>query len=268
VNDIVSFATNALRLSNPALITGLLAIGVGLLFLRPPAGRRWMAAFFLAFWFVSTPVGSSLLLLPLARGFHPIRDAKEAQSAQAIVVLGGGIRDIKVGSDAFPYPGDGTVLRVLEAARVFRLLGGRVPVLVSGGRTAAARRTTEAGVMADILTTLGVPRDRITVEDRSANTHDQAIYVTHLLRSQGINRFVLITSPMHMWRSRAVFRAQKADVIASIAALHSDDVLKRTLVTPNIDSIQISDQIIHEYAGIVYYGARGWFRPVSAGAAR
>jgi len=264
VTDIVTFATNALRLSNPALIVVILAIGVALLFLRPAAGRRWMAVFFVAFWLVSAPAGSSLLLVPLARGFHSIRDAKEARSAGAIVVLGGGIRDMIVGSDAFAYPGDGTTLRVLEAARVFRLLGGQSPVIVSGGRTAAARRTTEAGVMAAMLATLGVPPDHIVAEERSANTHEQAIYVTRLLRSRGIDRFVLITSPMHMWRSWTVFRAQGGDVVPSPAALLPDYVARRTLVTPNNDSIQISEQILHEYVGIVYYWTRGWFRPAEA----
>jgi uncharacterized SAM-binding protein YcdF (DUF218 family) len=268
VTDIDAVAANALRLDNPALIVGILAAGVALLFLWPRAGRRWMTTVFLAFWFVSSPAGSSLLLAPLARGFHPIRDASEAQSAGAIVVLGGGIRDLKVGPDAFAYPRDSTTLRALEAARVFRLAGGRPPVVVSGGRTAARRLTTEATVMADILATLGVPRDHILLEERSASTHDQAIYVTRLLESRGIGRFIIVTSPMHMWRSQAAFRAQNVDVVPSTAPLLSDFAPKRTLLTPNYDSIDISDQIVHEYVGIVYYWARGWFRPVGAAGRR
>jgi len=268
VTRIVSFAASALRLGNPALIVVVLAIGVALLFFRPRAGRRWMVAFFLGFWFVSTPGGSSLLLMPLARGFHPIGDPKEAQSAGAIVVLGGGIRDMKVGAESLAYPHDGTTLRVLETARVFRLLGGRPQVIASGGFTARGRRMTEGAVMADALATLGVPRDHIVVEDQSRNTHEQAIQVTRLLRSRGISKVVLVTAPTHMWRSRAVFRAQNADVVPSTAALFPDDVPKHRVFIPNSDSLEISNEAVHDYAGIIYYWTRGWFRPAAAEAGR
>jgi uncharacterized SAM-binding protein YcdF (DUF218 family) len=120
---------------------------------------------------------------------------------------------------------------------------------------------SEAQIMADALAALGVPRDRILLEDRALTTQQQAVFVTSLLRSHGISRFVVVTSPAHMSRTVAVFRAQRAEVVPSISAFVSDYRSMRRLFEPNDDSLEISDAAIYGYAGLAYYWARGWFRP-------
>ena len=263
MTDVVNWAKETLRIGNVEFIVIVVALGALLLFVRPRWGRRWFVAVALAYWFVSTPFGSTLLITPLTRGFHSITRSEEAASVGAIVVLGGGIRDLKVGADALAYPYESTTLRLLEAARVFRLLDAAPIVVASGGRSQAGRRVSEAEVMADALSTLKVPRDRILIEDRSLTTQEQAVFVTGLLRSRGIGRFVVVTSPAHMSRTVRVFRAQQADVVPSVSGLVSDDRPRRRFFVPNDDSLQVSDAALYGYAGLVYYWARGWFRPVS-----
>jgi len=268
VTDLVNWAKVALRLGNIAFLVAILSIGAALLFLRPRWGRRWMVAVTLAYWFVSTPLGSSLLVAPLAHGYHSIEDPGEAGSASAIVVLGSGISELVAGSEALAYPDDSTTLRVLEAARVFRLLEGRPIVVVSGGITSVDQRTPEGEVTADALERLRVPRDHLVIENVSRTTHEQAIIITRLLRSRGIDRFVLVTSPTHMPRSVAVFRAQGAEVVASVAHLAPDHSQSPPFLMPNQDSFAASDEALYDYAGTVYYWARGWFRPVAAQGSR
>ena len=258
--DIVNFAKNSLRVSDGVLIVVVLAVGTALLYARPRLGRRWLTVAALLFVFLSTPLGSSVLTAPLVRGFQSIQDPKEAQSAGAIVVLGGGIRDLKVGAERLASPSEWTTLRLFEAARIFRLLGSRLPVVATGGFTAAGRRTTEAAVMADTLVDLGVPREQIVIEGESRNTHEQALHVTELLRARGINRFVLVTAPTHLWRSTIAFRAQNVDVVPSPSALLPDDAPRRRFFTPNIESLQTSDDAIYDYAALGYYWWRGWLK--------
>jgi uncharacterized SAM-binding protein YcdF (DUF218 family) len=260
VNGIVNFAKDALRVSDGALIIIVFALGTLLLYVRPRQGRRYLTIAALTLWWVSTPFGNTVLVTPLARGFHSIQRADEARGAGAIVVLGGGIRDLKVGAETLTYPHESTTLRLLEAVRMFRLLGSDLPVVAAGGFTSAGRRTPEASVMADFIERLGVPRERILVEGGSRNTHEQALRVTRLLRARGVNRFVLVTAPTHIWRSTIVFRAQEADVIPSSAALRPDDAAKRGFFSPNIDSLRLSDEAIYDYAGLAYYWWRGWLR--------
>jgi uncharacterized SAM-binding protein YcdF (DUF218 family) len=264
VIDVINWAKENLWLGNIAVTLVLLTIGAVLLFVRPRWGRGWIVAVVLGYWIASSPVGNTLFITPLVHSFHSIEDPREAASAGAVVVLGGGITAIKARSEAIFYPFDSTSLRLVEAARVFRLLDGRPLVVASGARTNAVSMMSEGVVMADALARLNVPRDRIVIEETSLTTHEQAIIVTDLLRSRGISRFVLVTSPTHMLRADAVFRAQGADVIPSLAAEFPERPRTPPFLLPNVDSLHVFDNALYDYAGFVYYWSKGWLRQTAA----
>ena len=117
MTGIINWAKENLALGNIAVTVALLAVGAVLLLLRPRWGRRWIVALALGYWFLSTPFGSALFIKPLVLPFHSIDDRREAASAGAIVVLGGGINAVKVRSYVISSPYDGTALRVIEGAR-------------------------------------------------------------------------------------------------------------------------------------------------------
>jgi uncharacterized SAM-binding protein YcdF (DUF218 family) len=261
VTPLVTWVKDAYWVGDVAVLGVVLLIGAILLFARPRLGRRWILITVVAYWWASTPLGSMLLSAPLIGGFEALQDPGEARSAGAVVVLGGGIEQLKAGSLALAYPSEASVLRVLEGARVFRLLGGLPFVVASGGTTIEGQQAAEGTVMAEALFTLQVPRERILVEDVSLTTYEQAWNVTRLLKSRGIDRFVLVTSPTHMRRSVAAFRAQHADVVPSVAAPSRERRWKPPFFMPNEDSFQISRSAVYDYVAIAYYWARGRFSP-------
>ena len=179
-------------------------------------------------------------------------------------MLGGGIEELKAGPLALSYPSESASLRVIEGARVFRLLSGVPLVVASGGTTIDGQRAAEGNVMAETLVSLHVPRERIVVEEVSMTTYEQASNVTRLLKSRGIDRFVLVTSPTHMRRSAAAFRAQHADVVPSVAAPFREREWKPPFFIPNEDWFQISRNAVYDYVALVYYWARGRFAPAPA----
>ena len=257
---IVDWAKDALRISSSPFIVVMVVAGAALLLIRPRWGRRWLIGFAIALWFCSTPLGSGLIARPLARGFHSIEDPREADSVGAIVVLGGGTHEVRAGPVRLGYPTDETALRIVEAVRVFRLLGGQSLIVVSGGKPRTAQDVSEAEVMAAGLAQLRVPSDHVLVDPSSQTTREQAIAVTRALLSRGIRRFVLVTSPTHILRSVLVFRAQGADVVPS-AAPETAALAGRRFFMPNDESLGLSDAAVYGYASIAYYWARGWFRP-------
>ena len=265
---VVTWAKEALRISHNPFLVVMLLIGAALLLAWPRRGRRWVIAFALALWFVSTPLGSGFLAGPLARGFRPIEDRRDAAGAGAIVLLGGGIDEVSVGPVILAQPSHETALRIIEAVRVFRLLDGEPLIVASGGRATANQRSAEGDVIAAELARLEVPRDRVLVEAASRTTREQAVAVTRLLGSRGIGRFVLVTSPTHMWRSILVFRAQSADVIASTAPPGSAEMAAKRFFVPNDESLLLSDDAVYGAFSTLYYWARGWFRPAPAQAGR
>ena len=125
--------------------------------------------------------------------------------------------------DAYGAPTREGSLRVLEAARVYRVLGG-VPIIVTGGH--GLSRYSEAGLMAHQLEQLGVPATTSS-EERSTNTRDHAMFVPPLLEQRGIEQFVLVTSRQHIARALAAFRAVGANPVPSTPEVYvaNGDVL-------------------------------------------
>src|SRR5262245_19693650 len=96
---------------------------------------------------------------------------------EAIVVLGCAIR-----RDTRGLTG-AAARRVAHAASVFREVGGQPLVVASGGR--AWLGVVEADALAEELTRLGVPADRIVRERCSLSTRDNARYTAEVLGRRG-----------------------------------------------------------------------------------
>jgi uncharacterized SAM-binding protein YcdF (DUF218 family) len=247
------------RLSSPTFILTVFGIGVLLVFSRRFAhwGRRWLVCALLAYWFASTPVGSTIVAAPLTVGQHRIESPTEAVGAQAIVVLSGGTRHIFSGDYVLDEL-EGSALRVIEGARLYQLLGGPL-VIVSGGSVGVKPRPRpEANAMQAAMLTLGVPASKVLVEDRSQNTHDQAVILRTLLAERHIDRFVLVTSPTHLGRSVAAFRNAGMNPIGAASPLRSDSTRSFWTPIPDWDSLAISDMAVYDAVAWLYYWQRGW----------
>jgi uncharacterized SAM-binding protein YcdF (DUF218 family) len=101
--------------------------------------------------------------------------------------------------------------RVAEyGARLF--LDGWAPLLIfSGGLgsiTSRLWRDPEADQFAAIARTMGVPADRILVENASTNTGENILFTRRLLAAQGLDlrRFIVVQKPYMERRSFATFR--------------------------------------------------------------
>jgi hypothetical protein len=93
MNLLIAFLKANCRLSSPLLILAVCVVGVALLFWRRSfrVGRWWLATALFGFWFASTPTGAWLISEPLARATKRVESRDQAQGAQAVVVLDGGI---------------------------------------------------------------------------------------------------------------------------------------------------------------------------------
>ena len=133
----------------------------------PRTGRALAAAGVLGLLVLAMPIVAELLIRFVDTS-APL-DLEQARTAQAVVILGGGVR-----RDALEYGGDTlatlTLERVRYGARVARLTG--LPVLVSGGSVLGGE--PEAKLMAASLEhEFGVPVRWI--EARSRTTHENAV---------------------------------------------------------------------------------------------
>jgi uncharacterized SAM-binding protein YcdF (DUF218 family) len=153
-----------------------------------------------------------------------------------------------------------TTFRILEAARVYRILD-RPTVILMGGNTSKTDPNAgpESEAMAATITRLGVPSDRIVLESQSQTTREQALAMKRLFAGREREVFVLVTSPTHMPRSIEAFQAVGLNPIASPAALWSREFGDSWL--PDEWGMMIADAVVYDSAARVYYWSRGWLTP-------
>ncbi|HVO88377.1 MAG TPA: YdcF family protein [Casimicrobiaceae bacterium] len=219
----------------------LALVGLVMWHARPRVARLLVGCGVLGLLALSLPPVSAALQRTLYSG-APF-DYAHAREAQALVILGGGVR-----RDAPEYGGDTlasiTLERVRYGARVARQT--RLPVLVSGGVVYAG--TPEARLMREALESeFNVPV-RWT-EDRSRTTHENAVLSAKILRAEGVRRIVLVAHAFDIPRATAEFAAQGIATIPAptgIASWHYDapsDLL------PSMSALHGSYYALYEMGG-------------------
>lgn len=204
-------------------------------------------------WLMSLPAvvqGTARLLerdpaVPLAHW------AALGERAQAIVVLGGGrARDPAWGADQPSYI---ALERLRYAARLGKVSG--LPILVSGGMH-RGQPPSEAAIAADVL------RHDYAIpvrwkEERSRTTWENAVLSTELLKAEGIEKIVLVTSAAHMARARWSFEQNGMSVIvAPVGFMSSPHGRPLGGWLPEARAIWRNGMLLSEIAGITMYRLR------------
>jgi uncharacterized SAM-binding protein YcdF (DUF218 family) len=215
-------------------------------------------------WLSGTALVSNNLARSLEWRYLP---PKEIPSADVIVVLGGG-------TDASVYPRSGVEIngagdRVLYAARIYKE-GKAANLLLSGGEITwmNATSSTPADEMAEILQSVGIPKEALWLEDKSQNTYENAIFSKIILDAKGIKKILLITSATHMPRAVALFQKLGLEVVplpvdysVTLADIswNEQDWLGQVLgLLPSTGNLSATTNALKEYFGIFTYWLRGW----------
>ncbi len=189
-------------------------------------------------------------------------------SADVIVVLGGGTESYGPPRAAVELNGAGD--RVLYAARLYR--EGIAPrLLLSGGNITwlGGRPSTPAEEMKEVLVFIGIPQDALWLQPDSQNTYEDALFSARMLKEEGIDRIVLVTSAMHLPRSAALFEKQGIEVIPAPADFAVPDYAWQDLwngnfaaqlinLLPNAGALSQTTNALKEYFGLWVYGLKGW----------
>lgn len=168
--------------------------------------------------------------------------------SNAIVLLGAGT-DMVAGSQephVFSY---GRIVRTAQLYRdCARGVSRRCVVIVSGG-TLDGRPSSEASVYARHLEHLGVPHAQIVLEDGSRNTWENARNTSALLRQGGYPTAVVVTSAVHIPRSRQYFRHFGSNP----RFLASDYLSALPSWIPASYNFTLTDVALHEHIGQLRY---------------
>lgn len=257
--------------SNVLTVLGL--FGLALVFSRwRGAGMGLLAAAIVLLAVAGySPLGRALIL-PLEDRF-PRWDAGAEAPPDGIVVLGGAV------DEALSAARGGTALtegaeRMTAAVALARRFPNARLVYSGGSNALFSPKGSEAEYAGRLWRELGIAPNRITLEDRSRNTAENAAFTKTLVNPKPDERWLLITSAYHMPRAVGLFRHEGF-------AVEPYPVDWRTRGPSAVgrpfgqvsDGLAAVDLAVHEWVGLVSYWATGRIAepfpaPASAGGSR
>ena len=170
---------------------------------------------------------------------------EDYKTAQAIVVLGGGLRDSKELFGALAVP-QIPLERMRYAAYLHKKT--ELPLLISG---ASPNGNSEAKVMADEFQEFfNTPVKWL--EEKSTTTKENALLSAQLLEKEQIKRIILVTNQWHMQRAKLLFERQGFEVLpASVGAgiTPANYGLNLMHFIPQAGAIAANMQLLKEWAG-------------------
>jgi uncharacterized SAM-binding protein YcdF (DUF218 family) len=234
----------------PGIIIALLVITGAVLSM----GRRWRIGLInlilgLALWAVSTAPVANLLMQGLEAEFT----IPNNPTGDVIILLGGGMINQVPDLSGQSAPAASTIRRIVAAVRLYQRVP--LPIIVSGGRVYDDADTAVAGVAKRFLVDLGVPADRIIVEDRARDTAQNARLTTAICRQRGFSRPILLTAAYHLKRARTAFDAAGLPVTPFPAYYLGarNMVYSWQHLLPRAGVLRISSSALHENLGLLYY---------------
>ncbi len=134
--------------------------------------------------------------------------------------------------------------------------------ILSGGSSSVTGRTKpEAAYVKPVLLQFGIPDSAIVVEDKSRNTHENALNTAVVLKNMNVKgEVLLVTSAFHMRRSQAVFR--KAGISVNPYPVHYISDYGRGYFlpdwfVPSSEALFRFDMLMKEFVGFTVYRLTG-----------
>jgi len=234
-----------------AILVFLCAIGTW-------AGRRRLAATaatlaVVAFLpFVAVPIGG-WLAGPLENRF-PAKDLPER--LDGIVVLGGSFNTAMTKDRGAPQV-NGNAERIFELLALAR----RYPearILFTGGEAAVNPiGSTEADAARRLFAGIGFDPARVTFEDRSRNTWENALFSKQLADPKEAETWALVTSAAHLPRAVGCFRRAGFPVLAIPVDYRTRATRQEPLSVQFAANLKQFDAAVREWIGLLAYRLLG-----------
>ena len=243
-------------LLQPSMVITLLVILGTLLSWRsrwPSLGRR-LVVIGIALLLVCglSPLGQ-WLAAPLENRF-PRGDIARGAPVTGIIILGG----VEDGRTSPPRELAGlneAAERVTEAVALARQLPNARVVFSGGSGSLVLDEPPEAETIGRLLLALGLSPARVTLEDRSRDTWENALFTKRLIDPKPGERWLLVTSAWHMPRAIGCFRQAGFPVEAWPVDYRTPQSWTFERAIP--DGLRRVDFSVREYLGLLVYYVTG-----------
>ena len=235
--------------TEPLLLIFLLVCLAGLMQIRSCKNKIVLIIGLVGIFLLSWPPAAWLFSRSLEYPYS-LRPFRTPPQPEAIVVLGGGISPPRY-ERPYALPDPDTFQHCAMAAWVYKHTGP-LPVLGCEGSHGQF-----PSVLRELLKGGGVADELIWIENRSHNTHENAVYGAAILRQHGIHRVALVTDAQSMRRAAACFAKQGIIVLPAPSEFRHLNFTSDNLL-PNWKAIRRNERTLHEAFGLAWYALKGW----------
>lgn len=243
--------------SAPSNVLLTLALfGVLLMATRFARGGRRLAVFAIILVAIAgwSPLGNAIIL-PLEERFPPWDASRGAPTG--IICLGGALDTVVA-----PARGEVSLNEAAERMTAIAELARKYPqariVFTGGSGRLIYHGSTEAELAARLFDSFGIAKERVTLEDKSRDTLENARFTKALVQPKPGERWLLVTSAHHMPRSVGLFRSEGFPVEAfpvDYRTRGAIDALRP--FSPLSDGLRRTDTAMREWVGLLAYRLSG-----------
>jgi len=131
-------------------------------------------------------------------------------------------------------------------------------IVYSGGDASLfADESPEADYLYSLLDSFGIARERVVLEKKSRNTSENAVFTKQLVNPKPGERWLLVTSALHMPRAIGCFRKAGFQVEAYPVGWRTVGKLDANSDRTLSDGIKRLDAAAYEWIGLAAYWVSG-----------
>lgn len=203
---------------------------------------------------VSGPLGA-WLATPLEARFPP--PPSDMAAPDGIIVLGGSVDELLSADLDRPVLSD-AVERLTAPVALKRKYPNARLIFTGGSAAFRAARWSEADTVKRFWQDMGIDDADVIYEGRSRNTYENAIFTRDIVQPKPGERWLLVTSAVHMPRSMGIFRKAGFDVIA-FPVDYRTNMRMPIFAVPRFapKAIAVVDFAAHEWVGLAAYWLTG-----------
>lgn len=208
------------------------------------------------------PVGT-LMLRPLEDRFPQL--APDTPAPTGIVVLGGSTNE-RIAAERGRVTISDAADRMTEAVILSRRYPEARMVFTGGTALLDGGSLSEAADVRRLWIAMGIAPDRITTENQSRNTDENARFTKTLIEPKPGETWLLVTSAYHMPRAVGLFRANGFPVVPDPVDYRTTGTARDLAPTADIArSLARIDMAAREWVGLLAYAATGKIASVLPG---